>query len=147
MNNSSSAQSVTFSFSNAAFSSVDKFTSSQTKNGASEGSVTVKNNSFTSSLDAQSVTTFVSAGDSTEVIRIFRDGDGKYAFEKAGIAAGQSDAVTPFIYLINGKRGCLPRMYGLRHPPQGIYIINGKIHVDVAAGMRGDYFQINSLRR
>ena len=130
MNNSSSAQSVTFSFSNATFSGVDKFTSSQTKNGASEGAVTVANNSFTSSLDAQSVNTFV--GGTVNVLPI-KGEDKWYSVETPYRAATPANAAARFMYLINGKRGHLPGGYDFRRLPQGIYVVNGKIHVGVGS--------------
>jgi hypothetical protein len=131
MNNSSSAQSVTFSFSNASFSSVDKFTSSQTKNGASDGPVAVTNNSFTSSLDAQSVSTFV--GGTVNVLPMKSD-DRWYTVETPYRAATPANAAARFMYLINGKRCRVPGMNeeGILAP--GMYVIPEKASQSRSAG-------------
>lgn len=128
MNNTTSSQNVTFSYSNETVTSVTKYTSSQSKSGKNEGTITATNNSFSTTLDAQSVSTFVSAGSSTKVIKMYKGEDGKYGVENFGV---HSDAVTPFIYLINGKRGSLPRNYDPRSISQGVYIMNGKINTNV----------------
>jgi glucuronoarabinoxylan endo-1,4-beta-xylanase len=116
MNNNTSAQSVTFACSNAPIPSVSKYTSSQTKNGASDGTVTATNNSFTTSLDAQSVTTFVSTN--TSAIFPFSSGNGRYIAEKALT----QDASMYFIYTLNGKRLPLPACNGWGRAPAGIYV-------------------------
>jgi hypothetical protein len=131
MNNSSSAQSVTFSISNASFSSVDKFTSSQTKNGASEGAVTVANNSFTSSLDAQSVNTFV--GGTVNVLPI-KGEDKWYSVETPYRAATPANAATRFMYLINGKRCRVPGMNEASNLAPGMYVIPEKASQSRSAG-------------
>jgi glucuronoarabinoxylan endo-1,4-beta-xylanase len=125
MNRSSSSKSQTFTCSGATITSVQKYTSSQSKKAASDGTVAVTNNSFTATLDAQSVTTFVST-DSIQVgILPFKTEDGRYAIEKASVAAGQSDAMAPFIYLINGKRLNLGGLNKPWNQAPGIYIMPG----------------------
>jgi glucuronoarabinoxylan endo-1,4-beta-xylanase len=116
MNNNTSAQSVTFACSNVTIPSVSKYTSSQTKSGASDGTITATNNSFTTTLDVQSVTTFVSTN--TSAVLPFRSGDGRYIAEKAFT----QDASMYFIYLLNGKRLPLPAYNGWGRAPAGIYV-------------------------
>ena len=60
LNRSTSAVSQTFALTGASFTSLHKYTTSNSKKLSDGGAVTVTNNSFTASLDAQSVTTFVS---------------------------------------------------------------------------------------
>lgn len=59
VNNGTSAKTQQFSFQNGVVSSMSKYTTSFTKNIANDGTVTLSNGSFSSSLDAQSITTFV----------------------------------------------------------------------------------------
>jgi glucuronoarabinoxylan endo-1,4-beta-xylanase len=132
LNNATSSKSLTFNFSGATVTSLEKYTSSQSKNIASDGSVTVTNNSFSATLDAQSVTTFVSPGSGTEIIP-FRSEDGKYGNEKAKII-GRSDAVAPCIYLANGKRGTLPVMNGSGNRAPGIYVVPGNALINLEKG-------------
>jgi glucuronoarabinoxylan endo-1,4-beta-xylanase len=132
INRATSSKSQTFTYTNATVTSVQKYTSSGSKNAVNDGTITAANNSFTATLDAQSTTTFVSTG-STAVLP-YRNEDGRYAIEKASVAAAQSDAMGPFFYLINGKRGYFPRMYELRRPSQGIYIMDGTVHASVGRG-------------
>jgi glucuronoarabinoxylan endo-1,4-beta-xylanase len=120
MNNSSSTQSVTFTCSNAALTSVDKYTSSQSKNGASEGSITVTNNSFTTSLDAQSVATFVST-DGVSIMDPYR------GVEKPSGIVAPANAAAHFVYLINGKRFSLQGMNEPGSQAPGIFIMPGNI--------------------
>ncbi|HON10718.1 MAG TPA: carbohydrate-binding protein [Chitinispirillaceae bacterium] len=60
VNQNTSQKSQTFTFKNAELSRVYKYTTSNSKNVANEGVIEVTDNSFTTVLDAQSVTTFVS---------------------------------------------------------------------------------------
>ncbi len=119
MNNTNSPQNITISFTGATVTSATKYTSSQSKSGKNEGVITATNNSFSTTLDAQSVSTFVSAGIPTGVIR-----QCKYTpdFE---IGSGRPSAEKQFIYLINGKRGTLSQSRNLQKYTQGIYIIKG----------------------
>jgi hypothetical protein len=119
MNNSTSSQNITFSYTGATVTSATKYTSSQTKNGKNEGVIAATNNSFTTTLDAQSVTTFVSAGIPSGVIQANKDG------LDFGISSGHSDVENQFIYLINGKRGTLSQSHNLQKYTQGMYIMNG----------------------
>lgn len=120
MNSSNSSQSLTFTYTNATVTSVTKYTSSQSKNGKNDGVIDATNNSFTTTLDAQSVTTFVSKGTPLGVIGINNDG-----LNLAPIS-GNSDVTKQFVYLINGKRGTLSQNYNLHRYTQGVYILNGK---------------------
>jgi glucuronoarabinoxylan endo-1,4-beta-xylanase len=131
VNNSTSSKTQSFTYVNATVTSVQKYTASQSKNAVSDGTITAANNSFSATLDAQSVTTLVSEG-STALLPYKNEG-GRYAMDRASIAAAQSESLAPFIYLINGKRGHLPSGYDLRRLPQGIYIVNGKVHVGVGS--------------
>jgi len=97
MNNSTSTQSVTFACANAGLTSVSKYTSTQTKNGASDGTIAVTNNSFTSTLDAQSVTTFYSPI-TVSVLSPYRGTEKLYG------SSVPTNAAKHFAYLINGKR-------------------------------------------
>jgi glucuronoarabinoxylan endo-1,4-beta-xylanase len=130
VNTSSSSQSLSFTFSGAAVTSVRKYTASQSKNAASDGAIIASNNSFTGSLDAQSVTTFVSAGAPTEVLTIMSD-DGGYSVQKSRFAGTLSDAMTPFVYLINGKRWRPQVMNGPLVQTPGVYIMNGNARLGV----------------
>ena len=62
LNRNTSAKSQTFTISSGSFTNVHRYTTSNTKKLSDDGAVTVTNNSFTVSLDAQSVTTFVADG-------------------------------------------------------------------------------------
>jgi glucuronoarabinoxylan endo-1,4-beta-xylanase len=120
MNNSSSSQSVTFACSNAALTSVNKYTSSQSKNGTNDGSITVTNNSFTTSLDAQSVATFVST-DGVSIMDPYR------GVEKPSGIVAPANAAAHFVYLINGKRFSLQGMNEPGSQAPGIFIMPGNI--------------------
>jgi len=120
MNNTTSSQSVTISFTGATVTSVTKYTSSQTKSGKNDGVIAATGNSFTATLDAQSVTTFVSAGIPTGVIRRSTNAP------DFGISAGSSSVDKQFIYLINGKRGTLSPNSTMHNYTPGIYILNSK---------------------
>ncbi len=120
MNNSTSSQSITFSYSNATVTSVTKYTSSQSKSGKNDGIIAAANNSFSTTLDPQSVSTFVSKGTPTGVIRMEKDGP------NFNTCPGRSNVENQFIYLINGKRGTLSQSYNPHNYTQGMYIINGK---------------------
>jgi glucuronoarabinoxylan endo-1,4-beta-xylanase len=132
VNNATSSKSQTFTYTNATVTSVQKYTSSSSKNAANDGTITATNNSVTTTLDAQSVTTLVSEG--TTAILPFKTEDGRYAIEKAGVAAQQSAAMAPFIYLINGKRLNVPAINEPWRQALGIYVMPGKTHVGVAQG-------------
>ncbi len=125
MNSNSSQQSVTFNYTDATVTTVRKYTSSQSKNGKKEGEIEVSDNSFTTTLDPQSVSTFVSEGIPTEVINMFRDED--ELLKNTIVTSGGTDAAAPVIYLINGRRwsaagGLQPQVL-----PGGIYIMNGRV--------------------
>jgi len=62
VNTSSSTQSITVSINGSTISSYDKFTTSSSKNMASDGKVTASNGSVTLSLDGSSVTTLHGSG-------------------------------------------------------------------------------------
>ena len=104
--------------SNAALTSVDKYTSSQSKNGASDGAVTVTNNSFTSTLDAQSVTTFVS----TAGVPIIYQSKG---IDNYSTIVTPKNATGHFMYLVNGKRFSIPGMDESVSQAPGIFIMPG----------------------
>jgi glucuronoarabinoxylan endo-1,4-beta-xylanase len=61
LNRGTSAVSQTFAIAGGGFTSLHKYTTSNSKKLSDDGAVAVTNNSFTVSLDAQSVTTFVAA--------------------------------------------------------------------------------------
>jgi hypothetical protein len=62
VNQNTSSKSQTFTFQNGAITTMTKYTTSSSKSIASDGNVTVTGNSFTTTLDAQSITTFVGKG-------------------------------------------------------------------------------------
>jgi glucuronoarabinoxylan endo-1,4-beta-xylanase len=62
LNRNTSAKSQTFTISSGNFTNVHRYTTSNTKKLSDDGTVAVTNNSFTVSLDAQSMTTFVADG-------------------------------------------------------------------------------------
>jgi O-glycosyl hydrolase len=125
-NSNTTSQSVTFTCSNATIPSVNKYTSSQTKNGASDGLITATANSFTTNLDAQSVTTFVSTNN-VSVMDPYKGVEKPY-----GIGA-QTNAAAHFVYLINGKRFSLQGMNEQGNPTPGIYVMPGKAQVSVGS--------------
>jgi glucuronoarabinoxylan endo-1,4-beta-xylanase len=59
LNQNTSAKSQTFNLSNGTFANAHRYTTSDSKKIKDDGTVAVANNSFTVSLDAQSLTTFV----------------------------------------------------------------------------------------
>ena len=125
-NSGTSSQSVTFSCSNSTIVSVTKYTSSQSKNGANDGTIAATNNSFTTTLDAQSVTTFVAEG-ATKVL-YFGSENGRYVVEKERA----QDAASNFLYMINGKRLVLPGMNGqYAAPASGVYVMPWKTYISV----------------
>jgi glucuronoarabinoxylan endo-1,4-beta-xylanase len=126
MNNNTSSQSVTFSFSGATVTSVHKYTSSQSKNGADDGTITATNNSFTATLDAQSVTTFVSAG-TVGVMPVPEHG-----LPAIGIA--RPGAASQFMYLVNGRQLWLDGAHSSDRPVSGIYIFPGQSTTRSGAG-------------
>ena len=63
INRNTTAATLNFNLQNAEISSLKKFTTSETKNVYNEGAVSFSTNSFSSTVDAQSVTTFVSRRD------------------------------------------------------------------------------------
>jgi glucuronoarabinoxylan endo-1,4-beta-xylanase len=125
MNNTTSAQSVTFACSNATIPSVIKYTSSQTKSGANDGTITATGNSFSTTLDAQCVSTFVS----TNTVSVLPPESWRLVLDKSRSMTGPSN----FIYLVNGKRLNLPAMNGQGILTPGIYILNGNARVSVGA--------------
>ena len=96
VNRTASAQNLTFLYKNVTVTSVVKFTSSGAKNLSNDGTITATHNSFTTSLDAQSVTTFVSSG----ATAVLTPGSGRYVAANPRVV----DAVTNFVYRINGQR-------------------------------------------
>ncbi len=62
LNRNSSSRSITFTLQNGSVSSFTKYTTSSSKNVSNDGSTNVSGNSFTATLDASSITTFVSSG-------------------------------------------------------------------------------------
>jgi glucuronoarabinoxylan endo-1,4-beta-xylanase len=63
VNNSSSQQNVTFTYTGATVLAVKKYTTSQSKQIQNDGTVTASNNSYTVTLEGMSVTTLVSTYD------------------------------------------------------------------------------------
>jgi glucuronoarabinoxylan endo-1,4-beta-xylanase len=124
-NSNTTSQSVTFTCSNATIPSVTKYTSSQTKNGANDGTITATTNSFTTNLDAQSVTTFVSTN-TVSIMNPYRGVEKPY-----GIAT--TNAAAHFVYMINGKRFSLKGLNEQGKPAPGIYIMPGKAQVSVGS--------------
>jgi glucuronoarabinoxylan endo-1,4-beta-xylanase len=59
LNQNTSSKSQTFTISNGTFANTVRYTTSSSKKLSSDGSVAVSNGSFTATLDAQSITTFV----------------------------------------------------------------------------------------
>lgn len=80
VNQNNSSKSQTFNISKGAFATPKRYTTSSSKKHADAGATTVNNGSFTATLDAQSITTFVSEGTTgietkTDASRAFkRDG-------------------------------------------------------------------------
>ena len=95
VNTSTSSVTQSFAFSGATVTSVQKYTASQTKNAASDGTISATGNSFSATLDAQSVTTLVSAG--TVPVSPY-----KIRFGRQGNDAGAAGR-TQLPYFINGR--------------------------------------------
>jgi glucuronoarabinoxylan endo-1,4-beta-xylanase len=127
MNSNTSAQNVTFACSNATISSVNKYTSTQTKSGASEGVVAVTNNSFSASLDAQSVTTFVS----TDGVLVINPSKG---FVNPNNSVTSKSAAGNFMYMVNGKRFNLQGTNESRSRASEIFVMPGNTYVNIGAG-------------
>jgi glucuronoarabinoxylan endo-1,4-beta-xylanase len=68
VNTTSSSQPVNFMISGATVSSISKYTTSSSKNVAADGTASVSNGSFSGTLDAQSVSTWVGKGVVTGLI-------------------------------------------------------------------------------
>jgi glucuronoarabinoxylan endo-1,4-beta-xylanase len=120
MNSNTSAQSVTFTFTGATVTSAHKYTSSQTKSGTDDGTINATNNSFTTTLDPQSVSTFVSAG-TVPII---------YNPESRSIETNRTmTAASNFIYLVNGRRLNLPYQRATDKSVPNIYIMPGQSRV------------------
>jgi glucuronoarabinoxylan endo-1,4-beta-xylanase len=123
MNNSNSTQNLTFSYTGATVTSATKYTSSQSKNGKNEGVIAATNNSFATTLDPQSVSTFVSAGFPTGVIiPVYTAAPG---FD---IGSGRSNVDKQFVYQINGRRAPFSQSHRLNTYTQGMYIMKSKDH-------------------
>jgi glucuronoarabinoxylan endo-1,4-beta-xylanase len=119
VNNSTSTKTQSFTYSNADVKSVQKYTASQSKKAISDGTITATNNSFTATLDAQSITTFVSTGTTSTIP--FRIED-RNSSEKTDYAAAQLNSQRHFMYMLNGKRWLAQGNYRLGNVSSGIYI-------------------------
>jgi glucuronoarabinoxylan endo-1,4-beta-xylanase len=124
MNSSTSAQNVTFNCSNATITSVEKFTSTQSKNGASGGAIAVTNNSFSTSLEAQSVNTFVSTG-GVSVLYPSKGSENPYSIVQQKNVSGH------FMYLANGKRFTIQSINQPRNNASDMFVIPGKINIGI----------------
>jgi glucuronoarabinoxylan endo-1,4-beta-xylanase len=67
VNRNTTSQSQTFTFQNCQVTSLEKYTTSNTKNISDDGPLTVSGNSLTVTLDAQSITTFVGKAVTTSI--------------------------------------------------------------------------------
>ena len=123
INTGTSAASQTFEYAGATVTSVRKITSSSSKNLVEDNTVTVSNNSFTTSLDAQSVNTFVSAGVPDALLpfggKAGRRGAAKAAFVDG--AGGRGDGTDAFLYMLNGRKLTNGQEAGWS-PSPGLYI-------------------------
>jgi hypothetical protein len=130
MNNSSSSQSVTFAISNATVTvaGVTKYTSSQSKSGANDGAMTVTNNSFAATLDAQCVSTFVWGTPSSVEPRYGINPNQKDA-EKQWRPFLTSNAESGFLYQVNGKRLSISGINEARSQAPGIFIMPGNTQI------------------
>jgi len=132
MNSAASSISQTFTFSGGqTVTSVQKYSSTASKNIADDGAITATNNSFTATLDAASVTTFVSPG--TGVNIHYGNEYGQDAAEKQ-YRVSSSDVTTHFIYQLNGKRLFVPTMNEQTNQTPGIFIMPGTVEVGIGAG-------------
>jgi glucuronoarabinoxylan endo-1,4-beta-xylanase len=128
VNNATSQKTQSFTYTNGpAIIAIQKYVASQTKNAVSDGTITVTNNSFSTTLDAQSVTALVSLG-STGVFQIYRDENSDHT----NFTSTQSNGAKSIMYLLNGKRGFLPQVCDLKQmSSQGIYIVNGRTRTSI----------------
>jgi len=104
VNNSTASVSQTFAYAGATVTSVEKYTTSSDKNMTDDGPITATNNSFTATLDAQSISTFVSAGTGT---RIAPKAERYLLANPLG-----GDRAGYLRYLINGRQSPLPVLSG-----------------------------------
>ena len=125
LNNSSSSKNQSFTYTNATVKTVKKYTTSRSKNAVGDGTIDASNNSFSTSFDAQSLTTLVSEG--SVAISPYTIDNRTDGIEPSILTAGQTDAAATVMYLINGRRSQLPGRYNLRGNAKGMYIINGKL--------------------
>jgi glucuronoarabinoxylan endo-1,4-beta-xylanase len=123
INRATSSKTLTIKYSNATVTSVQKYTSSTSKNAVNDGTINSSNNSFSATLDAQSTTTFVSAG-STPILP-FRI-ENRNSTEKVINPTAQSNVPNYFMYMLNGKRGLVHVGQGLVRMSSGVYVFPNK---------------------
>ena len=99
VNQNTASKSQTFTFQNGTVASVAKYTTSGSKNLSSDGNTTVSSNSFTATLDAQSITTFVGTP-STAVSQLPMPSSSN-AMQFSTLPAGNVSLV---LYTLNGQR-------------------------------------------
>ena len=101
INQNTSSKSQTFTFQNGTITNLNKYTTSSSKNIAGDGSVAVTGNSFTTALDAQSITTFVGAGVTSIDFNGARSIHSANVFNFQSLPAGDLSLA---LYTLNGRR-------------------------------------------
>jgi glucuronoarabinoxylan endo-1,4-beta-xylanase len=99
VNQNTSSKSQTFTFQNGTVASVAKYTTSSSKNLSSDGNTAISSNSFTSTLDAQSITTFV--GKPSTAISQSPMPSSSNTMQFSALAPGNVSLV---LYTLNGQR-------------------------------------------
>jgi glucuronoarabinoxylan endo-1,4-beta-xylanase len=128
INTSTSSKNQEFTIVGLTIKNIKKYTSSSSKNAKDEGEVEVTNNSFNVSLDAQSVTTFVTANPTS--ILPFKIEDQNFLTKEQRLIF-VPDNLLPNSYLVNGQRMKCINKPGIKTP--GLYILDGKTHIGIIA--------------
>ncbi|MBN1129267.1 MAG: glucuronoxylanase [Chitinispirillaceae bacterium] len=102
LNRNSAARSQTFTVQNGTVTGFTKYTTSAGKNVANDGTVSVSGGSFTVSLDAQSVTTLVSAG-GTAVRQKSRNNRGTVRVSDGAFCINHGGYFTYTMYDVRGR--------------------------------------------
>ncbi len=101
INQNTSSKSQTFTFQNGTVTTVAKYTTSSSKSLSNDGNVAVSGNSFTTTLDAQSITTFVGTAATTFAFYGAGPAPSANVFNFNALPAGDISLV---LYSLSGQR-------------------------------------------
>jgi O-Glycosyl hydrolase len=108
VNQNTSSKSQTFTFQNGTMANVSKYTTSSSKNIASDGNVAVTGNSFTATLDAQSITTFVGKSATSIDVNNARSTPFANVINFNSLPAGD---LSLELYTLNGQRFTIKKVF------------------------------------